>query len=379
MNLKNPNSKENQQYDWDSILDKEIEKIDLASKFSRIILCIKSTLALALTKPNFPKDIKSDFLFFISLNRSDHLNIFYNIFNQCEHKKISHLIKFPLSLNLINTFSYIYNLRKLFSFHRKSVHSYYAYTCYIRYKSIPKYLDKYEIKYLLTYADFLPLDNLLTQYFKMKNIKTITLQEGGFLDNSSCYPGLLSDYFLCWGNNVKDNTLNNPNTKTDVRVLGLPLQFNQIDDQPYNNIYVPLSGDVFIDINKKILSIALSLNKTIKGNIFVQFHPKSNLSLYPNLDLYTLVSSPPNRAQLTIGYYSTICISLLLSNYHLYFYKNDTTESIWENGYLFTSSDDLLNRIKKNYQRPPSLHYFISSIGNDAATNYHEFFSELTV
>ena len=379
MNLKNPISKKNQLYDWASILDKEIEKIDRASRFSRFFLCLKSTLALAITKPNLPVSVNSDFLFFISLNRSDHLNRFDKIYGQCPHKKVKYLIKFTIYLNLTNIFSYITNIFKLNSFHSNPLYSYYAYTCYVRYKSIPKECSNYKIKYFLSCADFLPLDNLLTQYFKKKDVKTITLQEGGFIRKDVLYPSPISEYFLCWGDYIKENVQKNSTVNTIVRNLGLPLPFNKIKNSNSNNIYILLSGDIFIDINKKILNIAVEINKKLKGIIYVQFHPKSKLSLYPNLSQFTLVTKPPDDAQLAIGYYSTILLFLLLSNYQLYLYKSEMTEKIWDDSYLFSNAEELLLKINKKYLTPSSLREHFSSTGCDSEKKYHQFFTELPV
>jgi len=275
-------------------------KKEMSKSFYRCFRMILSTIFFNIYGINM--EIPNKILFFVRSMTDTRNQEFYNlkiqINNSCmwiaRPNRISQL--FSLDVILYNCFLSIYFYIKLLvikiSLNERMVLTSHM-ICLFWYNRKLKYINFNKYNTLVTWCDTEAIGNLLTQIFKNKNKKTITLQHGcGFYPNvdgkdwrslNVNLETMISDYYFCWGECSKQQAIKY-GVKSEILCVG-PHQFidKKYHSNKNNNRYIGvfLTGRCFECLrweeeNRKL--IFLANNYCVKNNV------KYKLRLHPTLD-----------------------------------------------------------------------------------------------
>lgn len=146
-------------------------------------------------------------------------------------------------------------------------------------------------KKYLCMCHVLGIDNLLTQYFKQKNIPTYSLQEGIYflfgenppLD-SILYENFETDNLLCWGQYTADEYQKYGIDKHRFRISGYPKELSSFDvvvKNPLRKCLVLLARESFNNSNIKLIELLSGF--TDDYDFYLKIHPSCNYSLYKRI------------------------------------------------------------------------------------------------
>lgn len=160
-------------------------------------------------------------------------------------------------------------------------------------------LDFSKVKKYLCMCHVLSIENLLTQYFKNKNITTYSLQEGIYLVYKKnkvlgciAYELFETDHLLCWGQYTKDEYINYGIESSRINVAGYPKinQLKPLDNKnKYKKCLVLLAGPIFGDVNDKLLKLLTDMRNDFEFTL--KSHP-ANYALmlaYANSNQFNIV------------------------------------------------------------------------------------------
>ena len=142
-------------------------------------------------------------------------------------------------------------------------------------------------KYLCQ-CSVLGLENLLTQFFKLRNIPTYSLQEGIYFVfkknpplDSIQYENFETDNLLCWGQFSVDEDASYGIPTQRLRVAGYPKKvklYPMKEVNPYKKCMVLLARDSFRDTNSQLLNILLKYSDDY--DFCIKLHPSCDFEFY---------------------------------------------------------------------------------------------------
>lgn len=151
-----------------------------------------------------------------------------------------------------------------------------------------KHMDFTGVQKFLCQCSVLDLENLLTQYFKLKNIPTYSLQEGIYFIfkknpplDSVQYENFETDNLLCWGQFSVDEDVSYGISPKRLRVAGYPKEVEMHtmkEENPYKKCMVLLARDSFRDTNMGLLNILLKYS--VDYEFCLKLHPSCDFELY---------------------------------------------------------------------------------------------------
>lgn len=162
---------------------------------------------------------------------------------------------------------------------------------FVYYCNTIKALNKYKfqnLKKFLCLLDTLEIENLLTQFFKLKGVQTYSLSEGvyfAFKENIPFdvigYENLTTDRKICWGDYSKDELVSIDIPSEKIVVGGYPkdvLQKNLKHNNTFKKCIVLLARDAFRESNICLLDILSNCSN--EQEIYLKLHPRCELTFY---------------------------------------------------------------------------------------------------
>jgi len=151
-----------------------------------------------------------------------------------------------------------------------------------------KHMDFTGVQKYLCQCSVLDLENLLTQFFKLRNIPTYSLQEGVYFIfkknpplDSVQYENFETDNLLCWGQFSIDEDVSYGISPRKLRLAGYPKKVElhtMKKDNPYKKCMVLIARDLFQTANTGLLEI---LSKVSDNYSFeIKLHPSCDFSYY---------------------------------------------------------------------------------------------------
>lgn len=144
------------------------------------------------------------------------------------------------------------------------------------------------LKKFLCLLDTLEIENLLTQFFKLKGVQTYSLSEGvyfAFKENIPFdvigYENLTADCKICWGEYSKNELLSIGIPSDKIVVGGYPkdvIQKKLKHNNTFQKCMVLLARDAFRESNMCLLDILSDCSNEQK--IFLKLHPRCDLNFY---------------------------------------------------------------------------------------------------
>ena len=151
-----------------------------------------------------------------------------------------------------------------------------------------KYMDFTGVQKYLCQCSVLDLENLLTQFFKLRNIPTYSLQEGVYFIfkknpplDSVQYENFETDNLLCWGQFSIDEDVSYGISPRKLRLAGYPKKVElhtMKKDNPYKKCMLLLARDSFRNTNMGLLNILL--NHSSDYEFCLKLHPSCDFSFY---------------------------------------------------------------------------------------------------
>jgi len=383
----------------------EIEKIIALHRFALHqrklpykILLIGHALYLLFFKRYKSKHVIIDgkegpkFLFFKALHRFDYDSLFSKISSCCEFDK--QILEVNLSLGFdLSFFNQI--LSKISQYNKiesdSNFDKIYLFLSYLFYTKIIKSIQKFEFDILVVFADMQPVDNLLVQFYKNKNIPTVTLQHGLFVDyegtfniSSVSYKNVVSDHFLSWGEGNK-RLIKRHNPDCNIIVCGNPMIQN-IENIPNkfkneNFFTVVLDWDVFEEENIKMLDVAKSVAEEMEINFQIRYHPSNNPNKYCINSNYLIQNNLDYmNSKFIIGHTSSLIHVAYRLGKTVFKFKSNIPSSPIDESCIVESSSDikrlLLNQqLNKNIALEETIN--IGPIDSKSLNKYRLFFENL--
>jgi hypothetical protein len=328
------------------------------------------------------------FLFFKALHRFDYDALFSKISSCCEFEK--QILEVNLSFGVdFSFFNQI--LSKISQFNKiesdSNVDKVYLFLSYLFYTKIIKSIQKFEFDILVVFADMQPVDNLLVQFYKNKNIPTVTLQHGLFVDyegtfniSSVSYKNVVSDHFLSWGEGNK-HLINRHNPDCNILVCGNPMIQNIQNKFKNENFFtVVLDWDVFEEENIKMLDVAKSVAEEMEINFQIRYHPSNNPNKYYVNSNYLIENKLDYMdSRFILGHTSSLIHVAFRLGKTVFKFKSNIASSPIDESCVIESSQDikiLLNKQQTKYiQIGETIN--IGPIGTKSLNQYKLFFEGL--
>ncbi len=344
-------------------------------------------------RPAIPgKQMITDFLFVKVMQRSDYNKLFNQIYSTCCKKKFSLNITYTKSQRI--RLYPLYILIKYFPLLISKIKLDPIKSLYIIYKMI-QYLEVYEklnhrisYKYLVVFSDMQAIENLLVQMAKLKDIKTVTLQHGLYIDytkmeNINCvnYKNHVSDFFLAWGNSTKD-LIEKFNPYSKVVICGKPIETKNIQSQKSNYFTILFDQNLLKQYNHKLLQIAYNLHEKTKLKVNIRFHPHNRKSAYKIKKDIVYIDKELESSVFILGHTTSLIHELLRIGIPVFKLNSDVPALDIPETLTFSNYNDVENILKHNDLQKHNFvengQEFISFISEESLNKYKEFFIKLS-
>lgn len=340
----------------------------------------------------FDWDIKindsTKILSFQSLNREDYNNFIDLVLSTVKPFSSQHvLLKKAKRINIKTTFFSLKNIFYIYKRLNNIKESNKKFYIFISILDILKILDKFKDskpKFIITHADMQPIENLIIQYFKSKNIPTVTLQHGLYIDytefpniNEVNYKNVVSDYFLSWGEETKI-LLQKYQKNININIVGNPTISETL----------PISANFFVIIfeqellksyNYILLDIGRKIEKYFNIKFKVKFHPRNTFKDYNIARDEVVKFDTVFNAKFVIGHTSTMMYQMMRCGIPTFKLYSNIPSNLISDKLVFHDFEDLKKLIMeyKNIDFKTQGEFYIKYIDKISLQKYKSFFQEL--
>lgn len=364
-------------------------KFEIVDKCIRekIILLIKSIILLAIKPYKINnKDLSSEFVFFTSTFRKDHLKFFHDIYNICEYDKelpmydLEYNINTKIVPNIVYCCSQMAKTETEMSLIDKMIIVMKA----SRLLSIFNKFKPIKCKHLIVYSEAQPIEDILVQYCKSQFINTISLQHGLFVDyqnspniNMLNYHDVKTDLVLVWGETSKE-LFEKYNPKLKIEICGKPLALNGMEVQKKPNIIgVVFDQPMFREYNKKMLQISYEIAARNNMKVVLRMHPADDSKYYELDKSQTEYNSSVYDSSYILAHTTTMIYEYLALGYKVFKFRSDVPANEIDEAIIFGSAEELANKLDMNFDFYKESLRHIGYVGDESKMKYKEFFDKL--
>lgn len=240
-------------------------------------------------------------------------------------------------------------------------------------------------KFLMTFCDAMPHENILTQIAKKQGKKTFTLQHGQYRilnknnisPDAEVYENFISDYMLVWGQATIDEFAKYGIDKSRLIVSGRIGYVPETNIKSnIKNIGILLNGSNGMKNNIEMINIVKDLCETDKIKYSIKLHPDNdanaifkltdkNCAFIGREDNATFFS----RSKLLIGNMSGIILEALSANLSVATYVRNSPDVFKKLNYVFSDVIELRKLYYQNISKNKDIQYFLSSIDQKTVIN----------
>ncbi|WP_269520969.1 hypothetical protein [Alteromonas sp. BMJM2] len=243
-------------------------------------------------------------------------------------------------------------------------------------------------KVLVVFADMQPVDNLLVQYFRNRDVKTVTLQHGLYVEykdydtvNIVNYEQQCAQYFLAWGE-CTGKLIKDYHPETQVVLCGKPelsiAKSYETSELESNYVLVVLDQPIFDEQNFEMIDIALNYGRLKGFDVKVRFHPQNDRSKYLCKFPGLVEGSDLGSSRLIIGHTSTLLFEAIVMGMNVMRFKTDIPCLPTPDELQFSNLDELkVNATGKSVSNEVS-NYYIAKTKSASFEKYKKFFDSLT-
>ncbi|HEO8419442.1 TPA: hypothetical protein VBX77_001411 [Yersinia enterocolitica] len=361
-----------------------LDNKSIVKKIIYLVFLLTKSLLIRLYPENSRLNV--DFLFLSTTNRDDHNKLFNHIYEQCNFnkEKITFKKKYRLKLNFF--LKIITNKELINSIDDKysNLSRFIIYLQILNLLEIVKEFKSLKCNYLIVYSDVQPIEDILVQFAKFRNIKTVSLQHGLYIEykeypnlNMLNYLYLKSDFFLSWGKETAQ-LIKKYNENIQTINCGKPIEKMEIGlRQKENHITIIFDQPMFSSYNKILLEIGLEMAYMNDYKILLKLHPTDKIENY-SIDNNKIVDDRLiERSQYILGHTSTMIYELLVKGLQVYKLKSDIPSNKLPVELTFSSINELKEIIKGEHDFINIGSKYIEYIDNDSLKRYREFFEKL--
>lgn len=220
---------------------------------------------------------------------------------------------------------------------------------------------EFKEKILITFFDSNFEENLLTQYFKEKGKKTITLQHGQYRcleegkedSNIEAYKNFLSDYIFVWGEKTKNELLKVGIEEKKIKVVGALKDFKSKKYAKKNKrvFTVILDGENNFNSNINLIKRANEISNELKMKYQIRYHPmnkKRRYYKYIKKEYYLQDGKEILSSNFYILHMTSVFIELLANSQEMYIYDDEYQQEIFKISGITFSDLKSFKKIYKN-------------------------------
>lgn len=362
----------------------EIAKMTFFRKIIKIIIIYLSSIfkSYKIYLDNI-NDI--EYIFIKTLNRKDYNSLFETVYDQCYFNKAKISIARVYKMNIKYIFGLISNLKLLFKINQefKFFDSIYYYILINRYIEIVMEIDNYSFKTLIVFSDAHPIENTLIQYCNLKNIKTVTMQHGLYIDYNDFsnvhmqnYIDVQSAYLLAWGQTTKI-LFEKYNSSLNVIICGKPLELNRTYvDRNLSLIGVVFDQPMYREYNKKLLQIAYEIACRRKMKVTVRLHPYDDQKYYNFNQEFSNFENTTDDGFFILGHSTSMIYEYLALGYKVFKLKSSIPSNGINEALMFSNSNELEVMFEMNFDFHEESRKYIKYIGQESVMKYKKFFED---
>lgn len=245
-------------------------------------------------------------------------------------------------------------------------------------------VKKTNFKRLVLFADMQPVENLLAQYFRKKNIETVTLQHGLYVDykdmdtvNVINYKHCVSEKFLAWGFNTA-SLIEKYNPKTKAIICGKPkiLLANNVQKQKVQNKFCLIVLDQRIFDQQNFEMIELVNKSNIDLEIYVKFHPSNNKKAYYDRFNWIEERGELINADLVVGHTTSVIYEALALGIRVLKYSSDIPSLNLPSKLEFRAANEIQEKINSSIDLKELSSQYINCIDEKSVEKYSLFFNK---
>ncbi|MEQ9876044.1 hypothetical protein ABRP91_19645 [Pectobacterium brasiliense] len=208
-----------------------------------------------------------------------------------------------------------------------------------------KYPKEWKYNKYCSFCSALPLEAILSNYFKLNGITTYTLQHALYSYTTVpkvddiIFDNMISDYILCWGEHTKNDFLRYGVNLDKIKICGYPNINKDIYPYIWNEkirILFLCASPKYEKENIEIMNIMQACSKNKNIDVTVKPHPHLDQGKYKNLSKYygfnfysagTLKEALHSKNfDIAISYNSTTYYDAYMGNIISLKYKNERDE-----------------------------------------------------
>jgi hypothetical protein len=248
---------------------------------------------------------------------------------------------------------------------------------------------------LVTFCDAHPIENLLAQMAKRREIFSVTAQHGQYrlLNESNmspdaeAYANFVSDRMLCWGEATCAEFVQGGFARERFVVTGWikawsPHAPPQSASAPPGVFGVMLNGDNGKESNLALISAAKSIAREMSMSYLVRLHPQTSLDeIKPFLNDACVkadrigLDDYLNQVEFSLGHMSGAVIEILYKGLNIYVLDDGKlAEAFRVDGLSYSSVDSMVSAIRADYKYPVAASERINNLSlwyNDDVNQNH--------
>jgi len=212
-------------------------------------------------------------------------------------------------------------------------------------------LNQFEFKekLLISFCDFNFEENLLTQLFNLRGLKTATLQHGQYrklkqgLETADveAYLGFISDYIFTWGPKTTEEFVKAGISKERILEVGALKKFT--DRKIFTNscelktFGIVLDGEIYSDSNIKMIQMANKISKEYLFRYYIRPHPMNKIKKYEKYvekKYYSGIirenSEYVKKVDFSLLHMTSVFVEMLSMNAPFFIFEDKKTEDIFK-------------------------------------------------
>ncbi|MEP4053461.1 MAG: glycosyltransferase [Litorimonas sp.] len=342
------------------------------------------------THIKMPRGLDLEFLCHASMVRRDYELFFDAVIDTIDDKRVFKLYDYVTSSKAINSNATGLALELVDYFEKMPAEDHLdksiLYIWFCEHVMLLRAVLFNEFKYLVSFADMQPSENILAQYFNLIGKKTTTLQHGLYVDyesidtvNTCNYVNFVSNNFLAWGQETAE-LIAKYHPKSNIVICGKPMLTVSQDPQVTEGRYISMIFDqsLFAEQNAEVLRIATKMAKALGVKLNLMLHPQNRVEHYEIDSKHSVYSRPLEGSEFIVGHTSSLGYELLQRGETVFFFDSGVPTLTTPDELKFKDIRTLTKRVEAVDITGVSIPQYVSYLGTESLTKYRAFFDRLT-
>ncbi|EOT1170092.1 hypothetical protein ACNKCP_001219 [Cronobacter dublinensis] len=209
-------------------------------------------------------------------------------------------------------------------------------------------------KSIVTFCDAHPEDNLISQFLKINNCTTYTLQHGYYTYspgtiNQEVYQNFISDYMLCWGPSSVANLVGCGISASRLIPFGY-FKRTKLCYRGGNTVFILLNGRHNSQTNNQLMKLAKRIICDTDMRVSIKKHPDDTSSYQDaeGIEFVETLSDGIRNARLAIISESGVFVDFHMAGFPYFILKSDGLKKEFSSLPNAFSSDEIMNYITSN-------------------------------